>query len=864
MEGIIRPSPRFVLAVITAVTLVLPLAALRNGKSTLARIERDAGDPLEGDNPREAFEWRLKSMVSQDGRVRGGALMRALAQRNENAAHWRSGLKPESAGVTRTSWTSIGPPNIGGRTRTLLVDPTDPNILWAGAVGGGVWKSTDAGSSWIPACDYMSSLAVCCMAMDPANNKTMYCGTGEGFFNYDAITGAGMFKTTDGGLTWNQLSSTANWQSVNRIAICPGNTNLILAAQLYGGIQRSTDGGKTWSNRRSAQGSFDVLFHPSDPNKAIAHIVDYDFSLLQWFHSALYSTDAGLSWSPSSLNNISGFRGRIELAYAGPNSSTAYALFDDGGGGKLYRSTDGGSSYSPMTISVLNDLGRFEQTLQGNWWYDNVIWVSPMNPDVLVVGGADLFKSTDAGRSFVQITAFYSLHPDQHAIVVAGGFNGIDIRGAYVCNDGGIFRTDDLLGTAIRSNWTSLNSGYQTTQFYGVAGNGATGIVIGGTQDNGALRSSLASVVPTTMISGDGGYCAVDPTDDTYCFSEYVGLQIYRSVDHGYSANPIWGGITDVALGNAPFIGAFTLDPNDSNRMLAGAKSLWVAGDVRFGDPPGWTPILAPDPGGKSISAIAVAPGNSDVVWVGREDGKVVRTANGTAASPTWIVIDDNAAINPLPDRYITRIVIDPLDAQIVYLAFGGFESGNLQRTTDGGATWSDLTGTGLTALPQAPIRGLAMHPTNPNWLYAGTQVGVFTSEDGGRTWSTSNEGPSGAAIDELTFMSHSLTLVAATHGRGLWSVDLSAAPVRPVPDIIKVTIAAKDLYITGENFEPGAVILVNGIAQRTRNVHKNPTTLLIGPKLLKKLTKGQTVSLQVLNPDTTISASYPFVRPIP
>jgi hypothetical protein len=172
------------------------------------------------------------------------------------------------------------------------------------------------------------------------------------------------------------------------------------------------------------------------------------------------------------------------------------------------------------------------------------------------------------------------------------------------------------------------------------------------------------------------------------------------------------------------------------------------------------------------ISAIAVAQGNSNIIWVGHNNGAVYYTTNGTATTPTWTLAD------PGPSRMVNRILIDPANSNTVYVAFGGYTSGNLLKTSDSGATWTDLSG----GLPQAPIRGIARNPANANWLYVGTEVGVFTSENGGSSWSTSNDGPGAVSVDELFFIGSSQTLVAATHGRGMWkaSINSSAGSVSP------------------------------------------------------------------------------------
>jgi hypothetical protein len=235
------------------------------------------------------------------------------------------------------------------------------------------------------------------------------------------------------------------------------------------------------------------------------------------------------------------------------------------------------------------------------------------------------------------------------------------------------------------------------------------------------------------------------------------------------SASYIYAGIDD-AGNDANFIAPFILDPNDPRTLLAGGRSLWRSTDVKA-PVPAWSAIKGP--GTDRLSAVAVAPGNSDIIWVGQNNGEIQRTNDGTADSPSWAAVDNNSGVNPLPNRFVTRIVVDPDASDVVWVCLGGFSPDNLWNTTDGGSTWADITGTGLAGLPDAPIRGFARHPEHPGWLYVGTEVGVFASDDGGASWSTSDFGPAGVSVDEVVFMHGSSTLLAATHGRGLFTIGI-------------------------------------------------------------------------------------------
>lgn len=717
----------------------------------------------------EAFRWRQMTWRDEKGAIPRQALSAASADRARNLAYWSTRSAAALPPLTPGNWAFRGPANVGGRTRSLVIDPVDPSILIAGSVGGGLWRSTTAGAHWSRVNDFLPNLAICSLAIDPRNHLVLYAGTGEGFFNADAIDGAGIFKSTDGGLTWPVLPATSGWDSVNRIAISPSNSNVLLAAVRYGGIERSTDGGAHWTLAVSVQGSFDVAFAPNDGTKAVADLLDYDFVAEDWFHEAAYSTDGGASWSPAAppFDHFYGFDSRLEIAYAPSNANLVY--LSSGLDGTLYRSSDGGHSYSRRTLSGTT----------GASWYNNTLWVDPTNSQTVIAGGNHLFRSADGGATLTQISDGYLLtqdpHPDQHCIVADPRFDGAANRTVYICNDGGVFRTSDIYGAAPSVGWTSLNLGYETTQYYSAAGDGPAGLVMGGLQDNGNLRLAAPATNALLTFGGDGGYVAVDSTNPQYVYGEYINLsQVFRSADSGQTIQAFLdGSLPESGQGN--FVAPFILDPNGPGRMLAGAYSLWRSNDVRTGNPPTWQAIRGA--ASTQVSAIAVAPGNSNVVWVGYNDGTIWKSTNATAASPTWQAVDDNGIHDPLPNRMTLRILIDRRNSDWVYVAFGGFAAGNLQRTLDGGATWATLTGSGAATLPAAPIHGIAQHPTQPSWLYVGTEVGIFSSSDGGGTWATTDQGPANTVVDELTFLNSSATLVAATHGRGIWTADVSGNP---------------------------------------------------------------------------------------
>ena len=732
-------------------------------------------------------------MVDENGRIPDNALIKAWEHARRmpidslawpNKGRRRESINriddnvdrdPNIAGIQPDGWTWLGPGNIGGRVRSILIHPTNPDVMWLGSVTGGIWKTTNGGLSWAPLDDFMGNLSVTTMVMSPSDPNVIYAGTGEGVFlvNHvrDLTRGAGVFKSIDGGTTWKQLSSTAtpDWYHVGRLAINPSNNQTLLAAT-GSGIWRSLDGGTTWT-QQSQFAMLDIDFHPTDGNKCIASGTAGS--------GVRYSNDGGLTW-----NQAAGipFFGRIEVAYARSNPAIVYASLDNRGG-EIYVSTDGGQTFT-LSSTGLNFFAPAGGGGQG--WYDNALWVDPTNSNTVIVGGIDLWRSIDGGTTFTKISRWESApnsaHADQHVIVESSQFNGSTNRTVFFGNDGGLYRAFDVYAVSQFDGWTELNNNLGITQFYSGAGNPSTGRLIGGTQDNGTLRYTGNTETWNTPFGGDGGWSAADATDPNYLYGEYVYLNVHRTSNGGVSSEYIsgqfWNGsewawkdapfqIPDAMTRNALFIAPFVLDPNNSNRILAGGASLWRTNDAKTPNTnaagPSWAAIG--NPSFSLISAIAIAKGNSDLIWIGYQNGDVYFTTNGTADAPAWTRVDLNFPI--LPKRYCTRITIDPTNPNRVYVTFGGFSPDNVWRTEDNGSSWSNITAN----LPSAPVRSLAVWERNPKRIYVGTEVGVFASEDGGQSWSASNDGPTNCPVDELFWMND--TLVAATYGRGMFSINV-------------------------------------------------------------------------------------------
>jgi len=758
------------------------------------------------DMPRARQAFRAAQAQNDDGRIPANALGRALKELRalrvkvvrkpriaglpaERAVQPRALIAAPTAGLAQTSWEWLGPGNIGGRTRSIIVHPTDFQKIWVGSVGGGIWHTADGGAHWAPVDDLMANLAVSYMVMDPKKPTVIYAGTGEGFFNLDAVRGAGIFRTTDG-VAWRQLPATAtnDFTAVNRLAISKSGS-VLLAATGTGLFRSSDKDRKTWTKVLD-QPIADVKFDPRNSTRAVAGGLKNG--------EAYYTTNGGRTWKPATHGPWSG---RVELAYSVKNPKIVYVSVQMSNG-EIWRSTNGGKTYQRR--ASLDPNGDPAPYLGDQGWYDNVIWAGdPTDENLVIVGGIDLWRSIDSGDTLTEISTWWdsrSVHADQHVIVSHPAYDGAANRTVFFGNDGGVFKAADIraVGTEAQppyvNGWQELVNNYGVTQFYGGAGNAASGKIVGGAQDNGTICFDPLKGTEhwSTIFGGDGGWCAADPTDPNVFYGEYVYLNIHRNTDGGttddtsgnrYISGQFWNSTTgdwawkpipyripDAMARRALFIAPFVLDPNEPNRLLAGGLSLWRTNNARAANTPTSGPqwsAIKPS-AGNYISAIAIARGNSDIVWAGHLDGMVFRTANGTAAQPVWQRVDSTGSKPLHTQRFCTCITIDPGNNRVVYVAFGGYVNANIWVTRDAGATWTDL-GSGL---PAAPVRAIAVHPRRTRLLYIGTEVGVFASEDAGATWSPTNEGPTNCSVDDLFWMGE--TLVCATHGRGMFRIDLS------------------------------------------------------------------------------------------
>jgi hypothetical protein len=736
------------------------------------------------------------------------------------------------------SWEPLGPGNVGGRTKALVIDPTNPNTMYAAAAEGGIWKSVTAGQSWMPLTDSLPTLAMSSLAIDPTNRNTLYAGSGE------QLPGQGIFKSLDGGQTWTQLTQTAGFAYVFSIAISPSRPTNIYAAT-DSGVWSSTDGGATWTNALpSTGGCFSTVVRGDQPSDIVFATCSqpngYPLVALQveiWSNQPggayeIYRGDmASGNWQMVfSAPNM----GPTALAIAPTAPGTIYALATNSDTSSpfwdallgLYASDQGGVSGSwglradtsdpnSITANMLSypatppDCSYSVSGLhsgQGGW--NLGLAVDPTNSQTLFAAGVRLSRSQDGGRTFAGITT--TAHTDFHAWAIPPGYNGASNQTLFVTNDGGVYMTGDALTQAeslpcsqpfYDFSGSTLINGLQVTQFYHGAVTAGGGLYLGGSQDTSTVLGSAAAPSQwTTVYGGDGGMSAFDPLDPNTMYVEYEHGGFARTSDGGITVIPATTGITEPAT-DFPFVTYFALDPHNSRILYFGGNQLWRSVD-------GAQTWAAAGPNtGAAITTIAVNPDNSGQVMYGDVNGVIYNGAiyNGTIgpAGTSWSTSQPRSG-------YVSRIVFDPTQAGLVYATYATFRSqpsdSQVYVSTYGGNTWSAAIGSGL---PDIPVHALLIDPDLSSTLYAGTDIGLFVSFDSGHTWAADNSFLSVVTESlQIDRDGASKYLFAFTYGRGAWRVNLTPGAAGCTyavsPQSFSTNGSGAGLYAVAVNTAPG------------------------------------------------------------
>jgi photosystem II stability/assembly factor-like uncharacterized protein len=755
-------------------------------------------------------------------------------------------------------WRSIGPYR-GGRVLAVTGVPGDPYTFYFGSVAGGVWRTTNGGSTWQPLFDKEAVSSIGAIAVADSNHNVIYVGTGEACIRGNISYGNGVYKSTDGGKTWTNIGL-KDTQHIASVIVHPRNPDIVLVAALghaYGpnserGVFRTIDGGKTWDKvlyKDEKTGAIDVVFDPNNPNVLFAAL--YEVQRTPWSlnsggpGSGLYrSTDGGITWKHLEGHGLpSGIMGRIGVSVSGGDSNRVYALIEAKDSSGLYRSDDGGDSWTNVNT---------DQRLTQRAWYFSHIFADPKSTDTVYMLNTGLFRSRDGGRSLELLPA---PHGDHHGLWI-DPFNPERIINS---NDGGATITTDG-----GKSWTTQYN-QPTAQFYHVAtDNQFLYHVYGAQQDNSTV--SIASRADDGYIGrqhwydvggGESGYVVPDPRDANVVYAG-AGQGLLTRWDKRTSQEQditVWPldnsghGVKDMKYRQG-WTEPILISSHDPDVLYTGGEVVFKSTDHGRS----WN-IISPDltrndkskqdsSGGEitkdntsveyydTVFTIAESPLQKDVLWAGTDDGVVHVTRDG---GKSWT----NVTPKGVPEwSLVSLIEASPHDAGTAYVALDCHKLDDLKpyifKTTDYGKTWTKL----VAGIPDgAYVHAVREDPQQKELLYAGTETGIFVSFDSGANWQPLQLNLPQTPIHDLVVKNDDL--VVATHGRSFWILD-DITPLRQLSEV-----ATSDLYL----YKSPAIYRTwfAEFFDRRQPVGENPPHGALISYYLKSAPKGE-VTLQILD----------------
>jgi PKD repeat protein/photosystem II stability/assembly factor-like uncharacterized protein len=789
--------------------------------------------PRRRDHPRERAEWTAMFRRDAAGVLSAANRTRALRQACEvppdpllarpvDGTFTRSDAGPSSGALgTGLAWRPLGPfgarsgmawGEVAGRITALAVHPSDSGVVFVGAATGGIWKSTDQGRSFRPVSDTAPSLATSAIVFSAANPDVLYAATGEADSAYlegnpagslGTYLGAGLLRSVDAGETWSRVDVDLPENAVvSRVLVNRRDPQRVLVGvylhhdvaagrSRVGGTYLSTDGGVRFT-RTFAHAASDLVQDPLEPDTVFAAFgIDRGCTGCALPGGVWRSPDFGLTWLPSLTHVSPGAPiptqpGQVKLTISATSPPVLYASVLDGDdahrGGGIFRSGDGALTWEKRAVHP--QMCPSDGFNQCN--YDHTLLVHPARTDLLYLGTVSLYVSEDGAATWRPLVEVYApgavVHPDQHALAIPASAPGTLLVG----NDGGLYRTTDAGVT-----FENLNGSLGLIQFNGVAFHPSLpDFLMGGTQDNGNLRT-LDGVVWSDRTGSDGGFVLVRQDAP----SHILAANYYAYLNHSTSTGATFRDVTPTPAlmteeGEPAEPMAFYPPAVSASgapgTVFLGTQRVW-ANDSFGSDPSAWTPRSAEAAISAGVLTAVEVPGDgSGALWVGGSRGDVLFSTDGgatfarrTAGLPA-AVVTDLRAVTP--------------DGRTAYVAFGGYlgaPSRHVFVTNDAGLTWRNVSG----ELPDVPVSALVPAPGDPNELFAATDAGVFRSTNGGASWNAFNAGLPNTTVSSLGFRPGTRDLVAATYGRGMWTISVPPAgsgetpaaafgvrPGRPVP----------------------------------------------------------------------------------
>ncbi len=670
---------------------------------------------------------------------------------------------------------AIGPSNANsranggvtsGRIRAILVDAADATgkTVFIGGVDGGLWKTTDITASpanWVLVNDFFANMAITSICQDPTNSLVMYFGTGEAYYNNDAIKGFGVWKSIDGGASWSQLPSTTNYLHCAKIA-CDASGYIYLADR-GNGILRSKNGGSTWTNiTPSTSGSVrSTDLEISNTGRMHITLGLFEVTSYYYFTDNPSTTTTAVSvgnWRTATVGFPTSNVTRTEIAcsgsvlYALPATSASYNV------PTIYKSTDGGANWSATGSSPV--FGN------GQGWFCLAVDIDPSNNNNVIVGSLDCYGTTDGGATWSQVSHWFGttpgyqyVHADQHIIKWYDNGNKLLIG----C-DGGLHYSSDK-GATIRDR----NVGLRLKQFYSCAIHPtSTNYFLAGAQDNGVHQFSNAGLGSSVEVTGgDGAFVAIDQNDPNYQFGSYVFNDFKKSTNGGAT----WSNVF-YSNSTGQFINPWDYDNTNFKIYGANTSSTYLRWDnPRTGNT--FTPVTIAL-NNNIISAVTVSPYTSDLVYMGTDDYnngayggtcKLLKVAAANTAAPT--VTSIKGASMPVSNVTVSCIAVGSTDNYLM-TCFSNYGIQHIWLSSNGGTSWTNIDGN----LPDMPVRWCMFVPGRDDEAIIATEAGVYitTLINGNSTsWLPSPTFPT-VRTDMLRYRASDGLVAAATHGRGLWT----------------------------------------------------------------------------------------------
>lgn len=679
----------------------------------------------------------------------------------ENALSWTErGPYLDNKGAGGNGRGSVGNPTVSARIRAIWVDLSDASnkTVWVGSASGGLWKTTDVTASpaaWVPANDFFMSLAVSSICQDPTGTKsTLYFGTGEKTYNSDAVRGAGIWKSTDNGNNWSLLPNTTNFYNISKI-VCDAAGNIYAATVSNYGLQRSSDGGNTWTNITPTGVSTNVMDINLSSTGTLHIVFGYAGSSPSGYrYTASPATVTAGTWT-APVTVFTNTQYNTTLASSGNTifatpANSAYQT------DQVWKSIDGGANWA-ITGSTPPVSGTTPLS-SGQGWYCQGLAADPTNANNVMVGGLNSYKSTDGGTSWnvnsiwvtgVPGSANY-IHADHQVYSWSTG-------NQLLCgSDGGLFYSGDGGAT-----FTDRNQGLRIKQFYSCAIHPTLpNYFLAGAQDNGVHQLNGPGLTSSLeVIGGDGAFVHIDEDEPNYQFGAYVYNQYRVSTD---------GGNSFASQNFSSSAGQF-INPTDYDDINNNFYGAWTAGNyMRWINAPltsnYFATAVAAFSGG-TITHVKVSRFTSNRVLFGLNNGKIIRVDNAHSASPTSTDITGST----MPGSNISCIAMGTTENNLL-ATFSNYGAAHVWISTAGGGTggWIDISGN----LPDIPVRWAMFNPEDNTKAMLATEMGIYETtliNGSGTVWVQNTSFPV-VRTDMLQYRYSDNTILAATHGRGLWS----------------------------------------------------------------------------------------------